>query len=40
MRDAWIYEIYIQSLSYNEFIIFHNINDSDEALLQRCRGMF
>ena len=26
------HEIYIQSLSYNEFIIFHNLNDSDEAL--------
>ena len=34
------HEIYIQSLSYNEFIIFHNLNDSDDALLQRCRGMF
>lgn len=26
------HEIYIQSLSYNEFIIFHNLNDGDEAL--------
>jgi uncharacterized protein len=25
-------EIYIQSLSYNEFLEFHNLSDNDESL--------
>ena len=34
------YMKYIQSLSYNEFIIFHNLNDSDDALLSAVAVCF